>query len=80
MSTPTPTALRFTDDQLEIIQRAALPLNPRDRSAYLLRVAELLGACEIGDGAVTRAAARAQREFFDPPQLAHAAGYTSKYR
>jgi hypothetical protein len=78
MSRTRPLAL--SDDQLFVIQRMAEPLHPRDRGAYLLRVAELLGACEIGDGAVARAAARAQKELFDPPQLGHAVGAVSKYR
>jgi hypothetical protein len=72
--------LALTDDQLLTIERMAQPLHPRDRGAYLHRVAELLAGVEIGDGVVTRAAARAQRELFDPPELGHAVGAQSKCR
>jgi hypothetical protein len=35
--------LALTDEQLDIIRNFAEPLNPHDRSAYLQRVAALLG-------------------------------------
>jgi DNA-directed RNA polymerase specialized sigma24 family protein len=50
--------LALSDQQLAIIRRAAAPLHPRDRSAFLQRVAELLNGQEIGDGTVARAAAQ----------------------
>jgi hypothetical protein len=59
--------LSLTDQQIEIIQRAAEPLALRDRSAFLETVAELLDDKELGDGAVARAAAEAQRRYRDPP-------------
>jgi hypothetical protein len=72
--------LAITDDQMSIIQRAASPLHPHDRGPFLERVAELLRGHELGDGIVSRAAREAQARFWRPPELAHAAGPTSKYR
>jgi hypothetical protein len=69
---PNPIAL--TDDQLDIIQRAAEPLNPHDRGAYLETVAELLNGHELGDGIVARAAREAQRRFWRAPKLPANAG------
>jgi hypothetical protein len=65
----------LTDDQLATIQRHAEPLYPQDRDLYLRRVAELLNGRELGDGAVSRAARTAQREYLRPPDLS-----VSKYR
>jgi hypothetical protein len=59
--------LAFTDPQMDVILRAAEPLHPQDRSAYLQRVADLLNGHELGDGLVSRAARQAQRELFRPP-------------
>jgi hypothetical protein len=53
--------ISLTDHQLDILRRAAEPLHPRDRGAYLEMVADLLNGHEIGDDAVARAAAEAQR-------------------
>ena len=64
-----PRPLRLTDDQLDIIRRAAVPVHPHDRAAYLEAVAELLAGREIGDGSVARAAREAQRRFRNPPDL-----------
>jgi hypothetical protein len=61
--------IRLTDDQLSIIQRAAEPLNPHDRGAYLETVAELLNGHELGDGVVARAAKEAQRRFWRGAEL-----------
>ena len=55
---PPPIAL--SDEQLDIIRRAAEPLHPHDRGAYLEAVAELLNGHELGDGVVARAAREAQ--------------------
>jgi hypothetical protein len=66
-ATRRPIAL--TDDQLDIIRRAAQPLHPQDRSAYLETVASLLAGHEIGDGSVARAVAAAQRHYRNPPDL-----------
>ena len=48
---------------LDIVRRAAEPLHPHDRRAFLQTVAELLNGHEIGDGVVARAAREAQRRF-----------------
>jgi hypothetical protein len=63
------TPLALTGSQIEIIRRAAEPLPPRDRSAFLETVAKLLNGQELGDGAVARAAAEAQRRHRDAPIL-----------
>jgi hypothetical protein len=71
--------IRLTDDELDTVFRAARPLRPHDRDAFLQHVATQLSACpEIGPGAVARACKLAQRAFFDPPNLGH--GDHSKYR
>ena len=78
LSTMLPLAL--SDDQLDTVMRGAAPLPPQDRHKYLQRVAELLyQEGEIGDGAVARACAEAQRTFFDPPIDTAHHGRTSKY-
>jgi hypothetical protein len=61
--------LALSDQQLDIIRRAAEPLPLRDRGAFLQCVAELLSGKELGDGAVARAAAMAQRRYRDVPDL-----------
>src|SRR5262245_58544570 len=77
---PQPTAprrpLALSDAQLEVVQRGAQPVHPHDRAGYLQAVANLLADCEIGDGAVARAAAEAQRRFRIPPDLSRGAGVT----
>ena len=55
--------IALSDDQLDIVRRAAEPLHPHDRGAYLQVVAELLNGAEIGDGLVARACREAQRRF-----------------
>ena len=75
--------LRLSDDQLDAIFRAAEPLHPSDRGPFLEAVAALLQGCEIGDGAVSRAAREAQRHFLQPPQdtgLQHAPKYQRRER
>jgi hypothetical protein len=59
--------LRLTDDQLAMIGNFARPLHHLDRGPFLQTVARLLADCEIGDGTVSRAARKAQREFLRPP-------------
>ena len=51
--------LALTDQQIDIIRRAAEPLPPSDRSAFLETIAELLAGKELGNGAVARAAREA---------------------
>jgi hypothetical protein len=72
--------LALSDSQLETVYRAASPLAPEVRGAFLELVAQrLAGAGEIGDGTVARVCAEAQRRFWIPPELARRAG-TSKWR
>ena len=61
--------IRLTDDQLSIITRAAEPLHPSDRGAFLQRVATLLNGHELGDGVISRVARQAQKEFWRAPEL-----------
>jgi len=72
--------LRLSDDQLAIVQRLALPLQPLQRTVYLERVAELLSAeIEIGDGSVSRAARQAQVELLRPAAMNGRFGAGSKW-
>ena len=58
-----PMPLRLTDDQLEILRRAAEPLPPEDRDKFLRAVADRLRDCaELGNGMVYRIARDAQGE------------------
>ena len=69
---PTPIAL--TDSQMDAVLRAARPLEPHVRGAFLEAMAQVLAAQpELGDGSVGRAIAATQRAFFDPPHLEHRA-------
>jgi hypothetical protein len=74
--------LALTDSQLDTVYRAAGPLAPAVRPAFLELVAQCLaGAGEIGDGTVARVCAEAQRRFWEPPNLASgASGRGAKYR
>ena len=64
----TPMPLALTDDQLQQIFRAARPLRPRDRSAFLQMIADRQrDHLEPGDGELFRIVAEAQRAFYDPP-------------
>jgi hypothetical protein len=60
--------LALTDAQLDTIRRAAWPLAPADRSAFLEAVAQALQQEQtIGDGVVYRVAMQVQRKFWTPP-------------
>jgi hypothetical protein len=59
--------IRLTDEQLDAIMRAARPLAPADRGAFLQAVAEGLRGREVGDGAVYLAICAAQRQHWQPP-------------
>jgi hypothetical protein len=74
---PRPIAL--TDEQLDALMRAAQPIAPVNRSAFLQAVASALRDREIGDGAVYLAICQAQRQLWRPPVLERAGG-TSKWR
>jgi hypothetical protein len=68
--TPRPDGpLHLSDDQLAAVLRAAEPLALGDRSAFLQDVAATLRGQELGDGAVYRVVAQAQRQYYDPPIL-----------
>jgi hypothetical protein len=65
---PAPTPLALTDAQLDAIHRAAWPLQPQDRSAFLEAVAVALQQERtLGDGVVYRVAMQCQRRFWTPP-------------
>jgi hypothetical protein len=68
-----PSPLRLTDEQLTAVYRAAAPLYIHDRGAFLQAVADALQGQELGDGAVFRAIAAAQKRFYDPPLSSNAA-------
>ena len=62
--------LRLNDDELATVRRAAVPIAPAFRGAFLERVAGILAGCaEVGPGTVFRVCASAQREFLDAPSL-----------
>jgi hypothetical protein len=64
-------AIRLTSEQLDAVQRAAAPLAPDRRQAFIDQVtAALQGMPEIGPGNLHRVIADAQREHFDPPRFA----------
>jgi hypothetical protein len=56
--------IHFTDTQLDAIMRAATPLAPVDRGAFLEAVASALRGRQVGDGAVYLAITTAQRRFW----------------
>jgi len=72
--------ISLSEKQLDILMRAAEPLLPGDRVAYLQRVAQLLHhQPELGDGLVSRCARQGQKEFWRPQDLSRAKD-GSKYR
>jgi hypothetical protein len=71
--------IALSDLQLDAIMRACAPLQPDARAGFLEAVAAALQGREVGDGAVYLAVAKAQKMFFDPPELSRTAG-ASKYR
>ena len=63
------TPIALTDEQLSAVMRAAAPLLPQDRSAFLEDVARELAALhDIGDGALHQVVARVQRKHFTLPR------------
>jgi hypothetical protein len=70
-------ALRFSDSQLDQIFRAAAPLAPGDRAAFLEDVASALRGQPLGDGAVFRVTREVQRRYFHPPEIG--SGPVGKY-
>jgi len=77
MSPMPPLAL--TDDQLSAVLRAAEPLPPCDRGAFLEDVARELAGRELGDGIVARTCHEVQRRYWRAPDLARGSG-AGKYR
>jgi hypothetical protein len=71
--------LALTDSQLDAVYRAAGPIPPDVRGAFLEEVAQRLAGHEIGDGAVYRVVMEVQRKFWSPPDLSRANG-TSRWR
>jgi hypothetical protein len=68
--------LRLSDSQMDAVMRAAQPLAPNVRVAFLEALAQVLAAQPvIGDGSVGRAIAATQRAFFDAPELGHCASH-----
>jgi hypothetical protein len=70
--------LKLTDDQIDQIFRAAAPLAPHDRDAFLRDVAERLSKTVVGEGSVYKACVEAQRSFLDYPQFG--SGHWAKHR
>jgi hypothetical protein len=69
--------IQLSDSQLEQILRAAAPLPPADRSAFLTDVATALRGQTLGDGAVFRIVRDTQERYFHPPEFT--AGGSGKY-
>ena len=63
--------LRFSDEQLTQIFRAAAPLTPDQRLAFLEDLASSLRQASrpLGDGLVYRMVREVQRRHFDPPAI-----------
>jgi len=55
-------ALRFTDQQIALLQQLAHPLSPKQRGRFLDLVVKYLAGCEVGDATVHMAGLRAQQE------------------
>jgi hypothetical protein len=69
--------IHLSDSQLEQILRAAAPLAPNDRSAFLADVAAALHGQALGDGAVFRVIREIQGRYFRPTEFAP--GGSGKY-
>ena len=69
--------IHLSDSPLEQILRAAAPLAPNDRSAFLVDVAAALHGQALGDGAVFRVIREIQGRYFRPPEFAP--GGSGKY-
>ena len=62
-----PAPLAFSDEQIDAILRAATPLAPGDRTAFLEEVAAKLNGQPLGDGIVFRTIRETQLRYLDPP-------------
>jgi hypothetical protein len=64
----SPIPLSFSDDQLDQIFRAAAPLEPAERAAFLEDLASVLRQTpHQGDGHLYRTIREVQRRHYDPP-------------
>jgi hypothetical protein len=63
----TDDLLRLSAADQAVISRAALPLAPRDRPAFLRDVSGALQGREVGPGLLHRTVSEIQRRYFDPP-------------
>jgi hypothetical protein len=70
MDDPMPAAIPLSEAQFLKIQNAAQWLCPADRDEFWAAVAAELAGHELGDGLVTRAIAKAFRQFYKPLQPA----------
>jgi hypothetical protein len=59
--------LGFSDADLDVLARAAAPLQPRDRKPFLEDVARALQGHEVGPGLLHRIVVEVQRRYWDPP-------------
>jgi hypothetical protein len=66
--------IHLSDSQLEQIMRAAAPLAPNDRSAFLADVAAALHGQALGDGTIFRVIREIQGRYFHPPEFAPGGG------
>jgi hypothetical protein len=70
-----PAPLNFTDDQLDMVFRAAQPLTPNERAAFLEDLASVLRESpHLGDGQLYRTIREVQRRHYDPPLTAGGVG------
>jgi hypothetical protein len=61
-------ALSFTDEQLSALMRAATPIPPADRTAFLEEIAAKLEGKILGDRLVFRAIRETQGRYLNPPE------------
>jgi hypothetical protein len=68
MPATAPKPISLTDDQLSTVMKAAEPLDPHRRSAFLVALATMLRSepQPVGDGSLGRAIRFLQHEFRDP--------------
>jgi hypothetical protein len=68
MPATEPRPISLSDDQLSTVMKAAAPLDPHRRSAFLVALATMLRSepQPIGDGSLGRAIRQLQPTFHDP--------------
>jgi hypothetical protein len=72
--------LALSDQELDQVFRAAAPIAPHDRDAFLQDVAQRLTGITIGPGSVFRACHEAQRSFLNGNYPQFGSGHWSKHR